>query len=120
LVVPSTVTLAVTSTVSALHPVNVPEYNHIVRRVYSGKCICGHDWTDHHLQMVQDPAVAAILGKWQDPEACDFFGADEDKGLDDAGAPHCFRYVDKDDPDPAVHARWQQQLAEVAERRRRS
>jgi hypothetical protein len=92
------------------------DYSGIVRRVYSGTCVCGHDWTDHHLHIVQDPAIVEILGTSEDPGGCEVYGFNEDEGLDEAGAPHCFWYVDLEDPDSARHARWREQV-EAARRR---
>ncbi len=79
----------------------------------SGTCLCGHDWTDHHLVMVEDPDTAAFIGKSQAPHECEFYGCNEDAGLDEAGQPHCSSYVDRDDPNPARHAKWREKLEEI-------
>lgn len=83
--------------------------------VFSGTCICGHQWTDHYLVMVEDPEDVVFSGPSQSPHECEFYGRNEKAGLDDAGQPHCFSYVDRDDPDPIRHVRWRQALE--AERR---
>jgi len=41
------------------------------------------------------------------PQECEFFGFDENGGLDEHGEPHCERYVDAEDPDPDVRASWE-------------
>ncbi len=73
--------------------------------IYSGTCLCGHSYEDHHLGMVMNPEAAAIVGPHL-PGECVFFGTNEDGGLDEHGEAHCERYIDVDDPDPEVRARW--------------
>jgi hypothetical protein len=40
------------------------------------------------------------------PAECEFFGSNEDGGLDENGQPHCERYVDVDEPDSETRASW--------------
>src|SRR3990167_1307440 len=71
----------------------------------SGVCICGHSWEDHHLGMV------VRLGRYLTtdghreysiPQECEYFGCNEDGGLDADGNPHCFGY--QDSLAPSKHA----------------
>ena len=56
---------------------------------FCGYCLCGHDWTDHH----------------DDKGACEFWGSNETAGLDETETkPHCFRYVDREDPNSGIEA----------------
>ncbi len=93
------------------------DYSWVVRVIYSGTCLCGHGWDDHHCQIAQDPAVIEILGTTYGPEECEFYECNEDAGLDDAGQFHCLQYVDRDDPDPKRHAMWREKLEDAARRR---
>lgn len=68
------------------------------KQYYSGTCICGHDFNDHHGMMVLNPESYKILGP-RLAGACEYFGFNEMEGLDEKGEVHCMRYVDKDDPD---------------------
>ena len=74
--------------------------------IYSGTCLCGHCYEDHHIGMVLNPEAAAVMGPFL-PEECEFFGCNETGGLDEKGEDHCARYVDAADPDEAVRARWE-------------
>jgi len=89
-----------------------PDYSHVVRVIYSGTCLCGHSWDDHHCQIVQDAAVAAILGTNYAPDVCEFYGCNEDAGLDEVGQPHCLLYCDREDPDLSRHALWRRKLGQ--------
>ena len=66
--------------------------------IYSGICICGHAWEDHHLGCVMNDETFKIIGP-NFPQECEFFGIHEKGGLDQDGNVHCFRYIDKDNPD---------------------
>ena len=74
--------------------------------IYSGTCLCGHSYEDHHLGMVLNPEAYAVIGPHL-PEECEFFGSNEDGGLDENGQPHCERYIDAEDPDSDVRASWE-------------
>jgi hypothetical protein len=67
--------------------------------------MCGHSYEDHHLGVVLNPEAYAVMGLYL-PQECEFFGSNEDGGLDENGEYHCFAYVDGEDPDPEVRARW--------------
>lgn len=82
----------------------------VVRVVYSGFCMCGHSVDDHHCQLVQDPRIAEILGTDRGPDMCEFYGANEDAGVDATGNLHCLQYVDRDEPDPKRRAMWADKL----------
>jgi hypothetical protein len=86
------------------------------RVVYSGGCLCGHALDDHHCQMVQDPRVAEILGSTYGPDVCEFYGSNEEAGLDEAGELHCLQYVDRDEPNPQRRAMWAAKLEEARRR----
>lgn len=75
------------------------------KRIYSGACMCGHSYEDHHLVMVLNPEACAVLGPYL-PEECEFFGSNEDGGLDENGAEHCTRYIDSEEPDPEARSSW--------------
>jgi hypothetical protein len=58
---------------------------------YSGMCHCGHPYDDHHNSGI----VEGIAG------VCEFFGCNEEGGLDENGSIHCLRYIDttqRDEP----------------------
>ena len=67
----------------------------------SGVCICGHSWEDHHLGMVMRVEMLMTTGGKEAyiPQECEFFGCNEDGGLDDDGNDHCFGYRDEMLPD---------------------
>lgn len=65
------------------------------RIIYSGTCTCGHSWEDHHLSAVVAPEAIPIMGSWL-PQECEFYGRNEDGGLDADGNDHCHNYVDTD------------------------
>lgn len=74
------------------HPIQLK--NH-AETFFCGYCLCGHDWTDHH----------------DDKGACEFWGSNETAGLDETETkPHCFRYVDRENPNSEWikewHTRW--------------
>lgn len=66
--------------------------------IYSGTCKCGHSWQDHHLGIVANIEAAKIIGDYL-PQECEYYGCNEDGGLDKEGNPHCSRYIDREDPD---------------------
>lgn len=68
------------------------------RIVYSGMCICGHSYNQHHLMMCATQEAADAVGAPSVPGACLAYGCNEMEGLDKDGNPHCFQYVDVDDP----------------------
>lgn len=74
--------------------------------IYSGTCLCGHSYEDHHLGAVANPEAYAVMGPHL-PQECEFFGFDENGGLDEHGQLHCERYVDAEDPDPDARASWE-------------
>jgi hypothetical protein len=54
-------------------------------------CHCGHSYEDHH----NSGLVEGIAG------VCEFFGCNEEGGLDDNGNIHCLRYIgitERDEP----------------------
>lgn len=66
-------------------------------RIYSGEgrtgiCICGHSWEDHHLGMRMQGNDETKEGYV--PQECEFYGTNEDGGLDADGNDHCFGYRD--------------------------
>jgi hypothetical protein len=75
------------------------------KRIYSGVCMCGHSYEDHHLGVVLDPKAYAVTGLHL-PQECEFFGSNEDGGLDENSEDHCIQYVDRDDPDPEARVAW--------------
>jgi hypothetical protein len=98
-------------------PSAAPDYSDLPT-VHSGTCVCGHNWTDHHLVMVEDPYAVELIGRSQAPHECEFYGCNEDAGLDDNGKPHCFMYVDREDPFPVRRSKWEEKLEEVRRARR--
>lgn len=73
------------------------------RWFYSGVCQCGHYWQDHHNGVVMNPEYAALCVEWKQPpyipQECEYYGCNEDGGLDDRGLPHCGSFVDRDNPE---------------------
>ena len=67
------------------------------KKIYSGICICGHSWEDHHLGIVMNEDYRKATGEAYFPEECEFYGFNESGGLDSWGRNHCFKYKDKDD-----------------------
>lgn len=67
----------------------------------SGVCVCGHSWEDHHLGMVIDQSKVQTTGGPENyvPQECEFYGSNEDAGLDTDGNDHCWRYRDSALPD---------------------
>jgi hypothetical protein len=55
--------------------------------------------------VVLNPEAYAVMGPHL-PAECEFFGSNEDGGLDENGQPHCERYVDVDEPDSETRASW--------------
>lgn len=74
----------------------------MIKIIYSGICVCGHKWDEHHLGMVVNAEAFQQCVDMNHPpyipQECEFFGCNEDGGLDQNGKPHCFGYLDKDDP----------------------
>jgi hypothetical protein len=58
-------------------------------QAYSGMCHCGHPYDDHH-----NSGIAEGIGG-----VCEFFGCNEEGGLDENGNIHCLRYIDTTQPD---------------------
>ena len=84
------------------------------KRYYSGICMCGHSWEDHHLNAVLNEDWFKATGESTFPDECEFYGCNEDGGKDEHGEDHCQRYVDKDDPDQEVRNRWKGTVREEA------
>lgn len=61
----------------------------------TGICVCGHRWDDHHLGIVLNPAYIDATGEGYFPQECEFWGCNEEGGLDDKGERHCFQYRDQ-------------------------
>lgn len=57
------------------------------RITHSGTCLCGHNYEDHHLGAVLNPDAYAVMGPYL-PEECE-------------------SYVDAEEPNQEVRARWQ-------------
>jgi hypothetical protein len=53
-------------------------------------CHCGHPYDDHHNAGIVEGIIAGV---------CEFFGCNEEGGLDDNGNIHCLRYIDTTQPD---------------------
>ena len=72
------------------------------RWFYSGVCRCGHSWEDHHNGCVMNSEYAKLCEDWGQPpyipQECEYYGCNEDGGLDEKGEPHCGRFVDKETP----------------------
>lgn len=72
--------------------------------IISGTCKCGHSWEDHHLGCIMNPRTLEELRKINPdhppylPQECEYYGCNEDGGLDSEGNKHCFGYIDKDAP----------------------
>ena len=62
---------------------------------HTGICVCGHGWADHHLGLVMNPAYVEATGENYIPQECDFYGCNEEGGLDLEGKAHCFEYRDE-------------------------
>lgn len=73
---------------------------------YSGICLCGHSWDDHHLGMVCDPKYVAETGESYIPQECEYYGCNEGGGFDDEGNPHCGGFVDRQDPNEERRKQW--------------
>jgi hypothetical protein len=58
-------------------------------------CHCAHAYEDHH----NSGLVEGIAG------VCEFFGCNEEGGLDDNGNIHCLRYIDMREPDEPSRTR---------------
>jgi hypothetical protein len=58
-------------------------------------CHCAHTYEDHH----NSELVEGIAG------VCEFFGCNEEGGLDDNGNIHCLRYIDITEPDEPSRTR---------------
>lgn len=69
----------------------------------TGRCICGHSWEDHHLGMIMNeewsaPRSNGVVEIYL-PQECEYYGSNEDGGLDADGKDHCHRYRDEALPD---------------------
>jgi hypothetical protein len=82
----------------------MPEYK---KNYYSGICLCGHSWENHHLSMVASLDYIKVTNEGTIPGECLRFGCNETGGLDENGDDHCFGYVDKGHPDKEELDRWQ-------------
>lgn len=60
----------------------------------SGVCRCGHHFSDHHLCCVMNQEYLDQTGESWIPDACLFYGCNEEEGLGPNGEPHCFNYRD--------------------------
>ncbi len=60
----------------------------------SGICVCGHSWEDHHLGVIVNQKIAEERHEMYVPQECEFYGHNEDGGLDAEGNEHCFGYRD--------------------------
>ena len=58
-------------------------------------CHCAHTYEDHH----NSELVEGIAG------VCEFFGCNEEGGLDENGNIHCLRYIDIREPDEPSRTR---------------
>jgi hypothetical protein len=58
-------------------------------------CHCGHEYEDHH----NSGLVEGIAG------VCEFFGCNEEGGLDENGNIHCLRFIDIAAPDEPSRTR---------------
>ena len=65
----------------------------------SGICICSHSWEDHHLGVVLRDNNTTGGPEAYVPQECEFYGSNEDGGLDEDGNEHCFGYRDEMLPD---------------------
>ena len=68
----------------------------------SGVCVCGHGWEEHHLGMVMREDMLEVHSGGKEayvPQECEFYGCNEDGGLDAEGNEHCFGYRDSLLPD---------------------
>ena len=81
--------------------------------IYSGICLCGHIYADHHIGIVMSVKVAVEKGTCMVPDVCCRYGCNEDEGLDRDGNVHCFGYVDREEPDEAKRKEWQGTAHEV-------
>ncbi len=60
----------------------------------SGICKCGHSYKDHHLGCVLNEDYFNDTGELYLPQECEFYGCNEDGGLDAEGNEHCSGYRD--------------------------
>jgi hypothetical protein len=60
----------------------------------TGICICGHAYHCHHLGVVLNQDYRDQTGEAYLPEECEFYGFNEDGGLDEEGNDHCKCYKD--------------------------
>ena len=60
----------------------------------SGICQCGHSWEDHHLGMVLNKEYWEGTHEWYVPQECEYYGCNEEGGLDEDGNDHCSGYKD--------------------------
>lgn len=92
------------------------------QRIYSGTCICGHSWEEHHLSLVLKPeGVAERIERGEPcywPSECLYYGSNERGGLQwdpDLGeyVDHCHYYVDVDDPERREEDHVEEDVEEV-------
>jgi hypothetical protein len=72
---------------------------------YSGVCLCGHSYSDHHCCCVMNPVAAMIMSSIV-PDTCCYFGCNEFEGVDENGNDHCWGYVDALNPNEELKAKW--------------
>jgi hypothetical protein len=61
----------------------------------SGVCRCGHSHEDHHGGIVMNADYFKQTGEGRVPGECEFYGCNEEGGLDADGNLHCGNYVDR-------------------------
>lgn len=66
------------------------------KQKFSGICICGHTFDQHHLGIVANAEAFEIMGGYYAQE-CEAYGFNEMGGLGPGGVDHCHHYIDKDD-----------------------
>lgn len=86
-------------------------------KLFSGVCLCGCVFDDHHLGVVLNAEYHAATGEDSVAQECERYGFNERGGLGPEGEPHCDGYVDKDDPFGDRHQRWHARLVEWVKER---
>jgi hypothetical protein len=95
------------------------------KHYYSGICMCGHAWNDHHLGYVLNLEAFEATGEGTLAQECEYYGCNETGGMapSEKSRPvpdpvpddyedwpemvdHCFGYTDRDNPDEAERLRW--------------
>jgi hypothetical protein len=59
-----------------------------------GICVCTHHYSDHHLGIVMNQEYLDQTGESYIAQECEWYGCNQEGGLDDAGNLHCGHYVD--------------------------